>query len=253
MPRRHTTWLLAILLGCLPLDAVADDHADLYATHYGDGIRAYTEARYDDALRELYRAFAVRQSPLALKLIIRSHDFQGNCSARKRAAEMLSELFDGQDTPPPQLCRTVGTLRIECAAPSGTVVIDGKFEVECGSAVDVPVGEHRIQPRNVAAATVVEVEANQSTEIAVTPDPRKWYLGDAGPHKWMPLDIIAGSKLRMNADMPETFAPPDKVAPSEKSVPPETVVPKKFVPMDQRWKARDEPGETDTTDDDEGR
>lgn len=174
-----------------------------YVAHYGDGIRAYTESRYDDALRELYRAYAIKQTSYALKLIIRSHDFLGNCSARERAAQMLGDTFSAT-APAPQMCTHTGLLHIECTT-EGNVRIDGKFDAVCGTTVRVPAGRHRVVSQRLGSAVLVDIPANETTVASIQPSPTKWYLGDAGPHKWSPNDPVADSELRRDPDMPRKF------------------------------------------------
>ena len=101
------TTLIVLALLATPFGVGAED---LYSVHSGDGIRAYTESRYDDALKHLYRAVAVRPTPVTLKLIVRSHDFQGNCTARGKAVELLAAHFPREPAPPVQRCARVGRL-----------------------------------------------------------------------------------------------------------------------------------------------
>lgn len=153
--------LLIFVLTLLPATAVGQTNEERYAEYYGDGMRAYTEARYEEALEHLYRAFAAKQNPYPLKLIIRAHDFQGNCSARERAAAMLQDLFPAKSIPPPQRCYRTGTLDLRCPHDVRKARIDDSFDVACGSATQLPVGRHHVRAGDIALN--VEVAAERST------------------------------------------------------------------------------------------
>ena len=126
--------ILVLLIFAVPSSALADD----YATHYGDGLRFYAEGRYDVALESLYRAYALKPSPSLLRLIIRSHDFMGHCSAVQRQLSLFAELHPKEKAVTPQLCENPGTLRIECSPHAGTVMIDHMITASCGTEIRVP-------------------------------------------------------------------------------------------------------------------
>ncbi len=155
---RRTAFIL-LLLSLVPESVGAQDE-ERYAEYYGDGIRAYTESRYEEALENLYRAFAARQNPYPLELIIRAHDFQGNCSARNKAANMLTDLFPAESVPPPQRCYRTGTLHLKCAPGETRVRVDGSFDAACNSRMRVPTGRHRVESGGVALEVDVREDSH---------------------------------------------------------------------------------------------
>lgn len=195
--------LITVLLASTT--AYAQDDEERYAEYYGDGIRAYTESRYEDALTNLYRALAVKQTPLALKLIVRVHDFQGNCTARERAAEMLRDAYPQTAIPPMQQCEVTGVLHVQCAPDDGTVRVNGAFDVTCGAPVRVPIGTHELSNQSLGAAIHVDVVRDQTTVANLTMRPHKWGLDERHkqvvelPRQWLRPGLLS------DPDMPRTF------------------------------------------------
>ncbi len=199
-------YLLPIV--CLLLtasSAFADEAEDRYAALYGDGIRAYAESRYDDALTHLYRAVAVKPNPFALKLIARSHDFQGNCSARNHVITMLSDLFPRERAPAPQRCAEVGEVRIECGLEAGAVRVDGAFDAPCAATVLLPVGDHVLQKTSMGPIVRVAVKRGTPSVATMLVGPDKWYLDAASrrvvqlPSRWIRPSLLE------DPDMPRSF------------------------------------------------
>lgn len=198
---------LTFLMLSIAATAAAQESADRYAEYYGDGIRAYAESRYDDALTNLYRAMAVKPNPFALKLIARVHDFQGNCSARDNSVTMLKDLFPGEKAPPAQRCATVGEVDVVCAPDEGTVRVDGEFDARCGMRLRLPVGTHELENTSFGTVLLVEVVRGDTITANLYLRPNKWYLDPdqrvrarvALPSRWL------RPGLRVDPDMPRTF------------------------------------------------
>lgn len=165
-----------------------------YEEYYGDGIRAYTEERYEAALDNLYRAFALKQTPYALKLITRTHDFMGNCSARTNTAELMKDLYPGETAPPAQRCTQTATVDIVCARGQGRVRVDDSFYVDCGTSVEVPAGKRRFENVFSSMAVELDVDAGDTAKAWLT----------AKPHKWLASESVP-IRLRADPDMPRTF------------------------------------------------
>lgn len=187
--------------------AAQDAQARQYAEYYGDGVRAYAESRYDDALTNLYRAIAVQPNPFALKLIVRIHDFQGNCSAREGSLSLLSEMFPSERSPRPQRCAVTGELEIRCAPVDGEVIVDRQFTARCGTAILVPIGSHRVENTRIGAVTDVHVSQDRSTVAELLLRPNKWYLEPTAPRraKGTLPERWVHPKLVVDPDMPRTF------------------------------------------------
>lgn len=149
--------------------------ADPYSENYGDGLRLYAEGRYDTALESLYRAYALKPSANLLKLIIRSHDFMGHCSAVERQLELFSDAYRREDAPKPQLCVDPGTLKIECSTHSGTVVIDHMITTSCGASIKLPPGVHSVHSKALNEAKEYVVSAGTVTTATLQLNPEKWF------------------------------------------------------------------------------
>lgn len=179
-----TRYLIGLVLACLPAVASADD----YASNYGDGMRLYAEGRYDIALKNLYRAYAEKPSANLMKLIIRSHDFMGHCSAVERQTLYFKDVYPKQELPTVQRCANPGTLKIQCSAP-GQVLIDDMITAACGAEVKLPEGIHRLDGQQLddvseyaitpGETTVASLELNQERltrnyHIPRLKDPRRY-------------------------------------------------------------------------------
>ncbi len=163
--------ILVLLILAVPSGVLADD----YSTQYGDGLRLYAEGRYDVALESLYRAYAVKPSPSLLRLILRSHDFMGHCSAVERQMALFKEIYPKEKAIEPQLCSNPGTLRIECSPHAGTVIIDNMITAVCGTAIRVPAGTHRVHNPQLNEFREFLVEPGKTTVATLQLNPEKWF------------------------------------------------------------------------------
>lgn len=164
---------LVTILGlfCLPATAVADPYADLY----GDGLRHYAEGRYDAALESLYRAYALKPSANLLRLIVRSHDFMGHCSAVERQLELFKDAYRADSAPKPQLCANPGTLKIACSTHTERVVVDHVIATTCGATLKLPEGTHKVIAPELNEARDFEVRAGQTSVAELQLNPQKWF------------------------------------------------------------------------------
>src|SRR5690606_20605886 len=87
-----------------------------YATYYGDGLRFYAEGRYSEALEKLYRAYAHTPSAGVMRLIIRTHDFSGHCSAVEKQLGFFKDVYPRDAAPTIQRCASPASVLIECAS-----------------------------------------------------------------------------------------------------------------------------------------
>ena len=161
--------LVILVLLLTPIPAMADDSA----ANYGDGLRHYAEGRYNLALENLYRAYAEKPSANLMKLIIRSHDFMGHCSAVERQMLMFRESYPREDAPKPQLCATPGTLKIECS-PHAQIIIDHMITADCGTELKLPPGTHRVHSTQLNEVAEFKVTAGQTTTATLQLNPEKW-------------------------------------------------------------------------------
>lgn len=168
------TIIILVAATFLTSSAQAQDASERYHELYGDGLRLYAEGRYDRALQKLYRAWAVEQSDLLLKLIIRSHDFMGHCSAANRQIGLFDELYARQTPPKLQRCDNPGTLAVECTPHAGEVVINHQIHIACGTQVLLPQGRHRIHSAQLNEEQFFEVLPGQTTIARLKLTPEKW-------------------------------------------------------------------------------
>jgi len=160
--------LAAIVFWSLP--AMGQD----YATFYGDGMRFYAQGHYNEALENLYRAYAAKPSPDLLSLIIRTHDFAGQCSAVERQVGLFKDLFPRQKAPTAQVCENPGTLEIKCTPHASQVMINHTMRAHCGTSVKVPPGKHTVHSEELNEAKVFVVEAGSTTVATLQLVPKKW-------------------------------------------------------------------------------
>ena len=198
---RNFTPLLTVLLCSISASAAAQQD-ERYAEYYGDGVRAYTESRYDVALTNLYRALALKPSPYVVKLIVRVHDFQGNCSARDASSKILSELVPGASVPPAQRCVNTGEVTIQCAPQVGEVRVDDEFVAKCGARLRLPSGPHRLANTKLGSVIDIDVRSGERVVADLMLRPNKWYRSKRRadlPQKW------SYPRLVNDPDMPRTF------------------------------------------------
>lgn len=147
-----------------------------YAAYYGDGLRHYTEGRLSEAVEHLYRAYALRDEPATLSLIIRAYDEMGHCDAVERQLEIFALAHPEQKAPQARRCATTGQIELRCKGGQRPVRVDEHFEVACGKTVSVPVGERRLVGDFAQAPRQVSVSADQtvSVELVFSPAPKRW-------------------------------------------------------------------------------
>jgi hypothetical protein len=153
----------AAMLFSPPLAAQPDD---AYARFFGDGLRHLGEGRLSEAVEELFRAYAIDESPQTLSLIIGAYDRMGFCDAADVQRQLHADRHPESEPPRSQRCANTGQLRVECDRPAAPVRVDGRFEVACGQTVTLPAGEHHLVAAS-AAPVVVHVEADQTAQATV--------------------------------------------------------------------------------------
>lgn len=191
--RSFVAILVLMLTFPSPAFAQEGDEAERYEAYLGEAMRSYVEGRYDDALDDFYRAFALQQSAFTLKFIARSHDFTGNCSARASAVDLLGDLFPRASAPPPQRCAEVGELELRCASRE-RVVVDDSFRATCGTTVLIPAGRHTVHYESLGLRRTVTIDVGGRAVAAFLP-----------PAKWDAYRGRASTNLVQDPDMPQTF------------------------------------------------
>ena len=110
---------LVALLGGVPQVAAQQGGAgspdeQLWSRTFGEGMRAWAESDYEVALEKLYQSYALKPTAYNLGLIIRSHDFLGQCHAAHNQRKEYAALYGERDRPVLQSCAVVSKLKVTC-------------------------------------------------------------------------------------------------------------------------------------------
>lgn len=136
----------------------------LWSKVFGEGMRAWAESDYDAALASLYQAYAIKPTAYNLSLIIRSHDFLGQCQAAIKQREEFVELYGERAQPVLQSCAVVSTLQVTC--PEGykrlEVWLNGYKAGMCGEELVASAGEQlEVSLPEVRYVAQVELDASR--------------------------------------------------------------------------------------------
>lgn len=200
-------FIATFLVFSLSTQAFAQD----FATYYGDGLRFYAEGRYPEALEQLYRAYAHTPSATVMRLIIRTHDFSGHCSAVEKQLGLFTEVYPKESVPAIQRCAAPGTVRVECATHVDDILINHSVHVRCGAMVKLPPGDHTIHSETLNESRVISITSGEMTVAQMVLVPTKWHarvdvLNDPRPYTLIKtkdglFEIWVRSGLRDDPDM----------------------------------------------------
>lgn len=154
-------WLVWVfILSCAWSSPAQAQEDELWARIFGDGMRAWAESDYDRALEMLYQSYAIKPTSYNLSLIVRSHDFLGECDAATRQRDEFKGLYTKVKSPRLQYCASSGTLIMECpeSREGLRVRISGRERGLCGEAIVVPVGSHEVSVSDVGYAASVTIK-----------------------------------------------------------------------------------------------
>lgn len=167
---------LLCALGLLVVAApVVAQESTLYAKYLGDGMRFYAEGSYTQAVENLYRAYALKADPNALKFIIRAYDLMGHCSAAQRQLEMFNVTHPGNLAPPLQQCLKPAMLHLECVPEqSAHVQISPQIRAQCGQSIALPPGEYKLASTEMEVIKTVRLSAGESLKVNLRITPKKW-------------------------------------------------------------------------------
>lgn len=162
---------------------VPGPESDSYATYYGDGLRHYTEGRYDQAVESLFRAYALRPTASVARLLVRSYDFMGHCDAAQRQIEFFREVHPRTETPQFQRCKEPAQLKITCEPLGAEVKVNRMIDTYCGATLSVAGGmQHLWLAREPAIQQQVAVAAGELVEVHLeSPEKRtrEWSVVDS--------------------------------------------------------------------------
>jgi hypothetical protein len=166
-----TLFVCNVAASLVPQHATAQetDSTRAYATFYGDGMRHYAEGRNDKAIADFYRAYALKPSPLLLKLIIRTHDFMGHCSAASRQLDHFASKHPKLKAPTLQICRDPGFLTVNCPEGVTEVMIDEQIQLRCNQIIALPPGAHEVRALEGGPIKLAVLQASQQHTLTVEP------------------------------------------------------------------------------------
>lgn len=169
----------------------------LWSKVFGEGMRAWAESDYEVALENLYQAYAIKPTAYNLGLIVRSHDFLGQCHAALKQRKEYKALYGERDQPVLQNCAAVGSLTVTC--PEGykklEVWLNGHKAGYCGDVLTAVAGKVEVSVPHVQYVVDVEVDESRALvhEVALRVEEKR-------PHV---------SKLLGTADRYTVFMTPD--------------------------------------------
>ena len=156
----------------------------VYATYLGDGMRDYTEGRYDEAVAKLFRAYALRPEPQTLSLIVRAYDFMGHCTARARQAAMFTEAHPGRQPPAPQRCAQPATVTFACETAESPLRVDATIEARCNTPIQLAPGPHKVELLALRHTEPFTARPGQTETVKLRVKPQKW---SGSTHPRVPL------------------------------------------------------------------
>lgn len=192
--------LCAAVVSLVPIQSLYAQDDEAWSRLFGEGMRAWAESDYDRALEMLYQSYALRPTSYNLSLIVRSHDFLGECAAVERQLGEFRLLYKKSDLPTVQICRESGTLVVSCpgGAVGARVFVDARDRGECGDTLELPAGQHTVSIPDLKHTSEVTVIKSEEVRLEVSKDtPSK---SPARPHV---------SKLLSTADRYTIFMTPD--------------------------------------------
>jgi hypothetical protein len=143
--------------------------AEAYGTFYGDGLRHYVEGRYDRAVEQLFRAYALRPTAAVAGLLVRSYDFMGHCDAAGRQLEFYGQAHPREPAIRLQRCERPAELVIECEGRATTTVRVGPMiETQCGATLRVAPGRYAVEVEGGSSGgQMIEVAPGEQVEVAL--------------------------------------------------------------------------------------
>ena len=182
IPRRRACLRLVAttlaLLGAPPPGAWAQQPAEsdaaLYARQLGDGMRFFAQGRYPEALEQLHRAYAQRAEPTTLKLIARTYDLLGHCSAARTQLELLALLHPKELASPLQRCARPASLQIDCSPDGWRVQVTPDIQVQCGQSILLPAGQYKLLAPDLEVIKTVQLAAEERQTVLLQLRPKKW-------------------------------------------------------------------------------
>jgi hypothetical protein len=196
---------LACALGVgLPSAASAqeDPTEQAYAAAFGAGLQAWAESNYVASVMHMSRAYGLKPNPAPLRMVVRSYDMMGHCSAALQQQNLLELEHGVQSAVALQRCARPARLTLSCEMPDVQIVVDRMIRTTCGTTVLLPEGAHEVVVPEREVRQQVNLLAGQARTLALASSPRKWAKarGRSGAHVPRILDDAERYTVYMSRD-----------------------------------------------------
>lgn len=161
--------------------------------HFGDGMRAWAESRYEDALTHLYRAYALKPSARTLRMIVLSHDFLGDCEAAHTQRVLHREEYASAPAPKLQRCSDPAVLTLQCEDSSAEIFVNDRKPAHCGRSLRLPAGEHRVRAPEFDFDKTVALNPGERMAMAIETRPEKWRANNVRAHRATLVPRLVGA------------------------------------------------------------
>ncbi len=174
------SFLSILLIGSLSAPVFAQTKSspqitsEAYAEYYGNGLRSYTEGNYVEAIDQLFRAFALQQSPDLLRLIIRSYDAMGHCDAAQKQRTFFQDLYPRDLAPPPDQCQSTAALTIECTPVRTPVTVNYVIDSYCGATLNLAPGNIHIESPSHGSSQSITLQKGEQATAQIKLNAEKW-------------------------------------------------------------------------------
>ena len=173
-----------------------------YAAAFGAGLQAWAESNYVASVMHMSRAYGLKPNPAPLRMVVRSYDMMGHCSAALQQQSLLELEHGVQHTVSLQRCAQPARLTLSCEMSEVQVVVDRLIRTTCGTTVLLPEGTHEVVVPEREVRQQVSLIAGQARTLALESSPRKWAKarGRSGTHVPRILDDAERYTVYMSRD-----------------------------------------------------
>ncbi len=156
--------MMCVWGGASSVQAQQSDDERLWSSTFGEGMRAWADSDYERALTLLYQSYALKPSSYNLSLIVRSHDFLGECHSALRQKNEFIRLYGKDKQPRLQICDEVSTLMVECPEGYGAleVWVRSKKLGVCGESLSLLPGTHEVSLPTVHYTVTLTLSESES-------------------------------------------------------------------------------------------
>ncbi len=201
--RGVTALVCAMVLGPPAVAFAQDDPTEqTYAAAFGAGLQAWAESNYVGAVMHMSRAYGLKPSPAPLRMVVRSYDMMGHCSAALQQQNLLELEHGVQSAVSLQRCAQPARLTLSCEMSEVQIVVDRMIRTTCGTTVLLPEGVHEVVIPEREVHQRINLLAGQVSTLQLKSSPRKWAKarGRSGTHVPRILDDAERYTVYMSRD-----------------------------------------------------